>query len=283
MSESPYARKIETQFSTVVCLDVLGFQKQIEDAYKKGTANELLSRFHDSLAAACGPLEEIAESIVGGRRFFDIKRFTDNMVIGQPLWDHNDHLRLEQQGETELGTMFTALTNFQLRMVLDGFFIRGAISCGDLYMDEHMVFGDGLVDAHRGEDELARDPRIVITESAKIHVREHLKFYLSNDWAPQSRALLIDSDGRLFINYLDVIECNDNYDLDILDRHATVVRNKLAEFSSDTRIWRKYAWVAHYHNFYCEQIGANELKIDPGWISANIRTILDDEEYNEQD
>lgn len=74
-------------------------------------------------------------------------------MIGYPI--HTD-------GEIELGNAFSDLSYFQMIMSMEGFFIRGGIAIGDLYMDEITVFGSGLMEAYQAETTLARDPRIVL-------------------------------------------------------------------------------------------------------------------------
>jgi len=272
MNRSPYAGEPKTRPSVVVCLDILGFQEQMKAACGNGTGDELLRRLHAALDKAYTSLQELAE----GReeaRFYDMKYFTDNLVIGHPLWKRLRGLTDEQQGESELGFLFDSLSDVQLVLALEGFFVRGAISCGDLYMDDKIVFGKGLLEAHDGEDKLARDPRIILMESAKTRVMEHLKFYINTEDAPQRGYLLKDADRQIFVNYLHAIEWLGDPHLYTLEQHASVVRKKLVEFESVPRIWSKYVWVAHYHNYYCELIGADELKIEPGCITANISRI----------
>jgi len=76
---------------------------------------------------------------------YALKAFTDNIVISWPV--HDD-------AETEFGSAFFKLASFQFNMVTDGFFIRGALSVGDAYVDEVAVFGRALSEAHIRRDHL---------------------------------------------------------------------------------------------------------------------------------
>ena len=54
----------------------------------------------------------------------------------------------------------------RLSLANHGFFMRGAISLGDAYVDDVVVYGSAFIEAHDGEVELARDPRIILCTSA---------------------------------------------------------------------------------------------------------------------
>ena len=60
------------------------------------------------------------------------------------------------------------LMNFQFSMSVRGFFVCGAISIGNAFIDDIVVFGDALTEAYLGESKLARDPRIILTEKAVL-------------------------------------------------------------------------------------------------------------------
>ena len=73
--------------------------------------------------------------------FFDkdsykVKIFTDNIVIGYPV--------MFDDAESELGRIFFSLAFFQLSMVNQGFFLRGAISIDNLYIDRAYCLWKGV-------------------------------------------------------------------------------------------------------------------------------------------
>jgi hypothetical protein len=51
---------------------------------------------------------------------------------------------------------------YQLSMALDDYFIRGAISVGELFLDPNTAFGPALLEAHDLESNVARDPRVIL-------------------------------------------------------------------------------------------------------------------------
>ena len=251
-SRNPYiqdAEKPQLINSVVAFMDILGYREMAEGAASGGTELDLLLRLHSTLEYGQKFLRGDLPLIVklGSKDFYAVKAFTDNIVIGWPI---------RTDGESELGSAFSKLSFFQLRLALAGFFIRGGLSIGPLYMDDIAVFGRGLNEAYATESRFARDPRIVLASSVEEIVKIHMGDYAEPNYSPRSRDLYRDSDGKVFINYLDSVliaedEIGPSYEE--LLKHKEVVERCLSEHKNNPLIWSKYAWVANYHNFFCEQ------------------------------
>lgn len=208
-------------------LDILGFVEMAKDAQRDRTEDAFLNRLYLALEHGRNHwleqdkwIETQAATSAGHllpKDNYALKAFTDNIVIGWPIRD---------DGEGELGQAFFALSLFQYEMINAGFLLRGAISVGNLYVDDIAVVGGGLIEAYEGEASLARDPRIILTSSATRAVKQHLEYYGSRSGggshAPQNRKLLQDADGQLFLNYLDttVLIDEDNPGYEMLDIHS---------------------------------------------------------------
>jgi hypothetical protein len=86
-----------------------------------------------------------------------------------------------------------------------------------------------------------------------------------------------DTDGQWFLNYLETTLFGVEEQLEgplyhELERHKQRVGTRLREFRSEPRIWSKYAWVANYHNFFCDQYPEHfddSHKVD--WGAAQVR------------
>ena len=166
-------------------------------------------------------------------------------------------------------------------MAIEGFFLRGALSVGDAYVDEIAVFGGALMEAYVAESTLARDPRIILTNTAIAAVKRHLTYYTHASTAPHVRDVLRDSDGQWFLNYLESVLLAEHeaepFYADLL-RHKKAVEEKLQEHRGAPAVWSKYAWVAGYHNFFCDlhprYFGA-EHKINVDLFRASPALIVD--------
>lgn len=203
-----------------------------------------------------------------------LKAFTDNIVLAWPI---------RQDAEIELGTVFSKLSDFQFTMSLEGFFVRGGISIGSAYVDDVVVFGDALSQAFIAENTLARDPRIVLAETAVRAVKVHLGYYASPRYAPQTSELLCDLDGQWFVNYLNsVLYVADEYGpfYDEFLKHKAAVELKLSQYKTSPSIFSKYAWVAGYHNFFCDlhpRYFSNEHRIETDLFRATPKLIVEEE------
>lgn len=261
-SRNPYIESDGTpklRRSVVAFIDILGYM----DLVKSTTSDDsqtLLARLHKALNSSRQHVDpnhsDDTLQKLGNKDFYAFRAFTDNIVIGQPIRD---------DGEIELGSVFNSVSYFQMLMTMEGFFVRGAIAIGDLYMDDIAVFGAGLIEAYEAETSLARDPRIVLASSAQFAVNRHLEYYGRSAHAPQNRELLRDSDGQYFVNYLEtLIPENGHFFERELATHKARIEEKLLQLRSRPSIWTKYLWAANYHNYWCDQnlcVG-DSMKID---------------------
>lgn len=159
MSRNPYRIDGEDpslKLSVFAFMDILGYRQMIRESERDGKQQEFLTALYKTLSNARGWLEDkdYAETHkFWPKDLYALKAFTDNIVIGWPIRD---------DGESKTGQAFSKLGYFQFVMAIEGFFVRGAISIGDAYVDDIAVFGDALVQAYDGEINLARDPRIIL-------------------------------------------------------------------------------------------------------------------------
>lgn len=156
--------------------------------------------------------------------------------------------------------------------------MRGAISVGSAYVDEIAVFGGALLEAYAGESTLARDPRIVLTGSARQYVVRHLGYYGNSMRAPQNRDLIQDIDGQWFLNYLDAVLLAED---DVgpfygeVEKHRDAVQSRLDQYRGRPTVYAKYAWTAGYHNWFCDLHGFDNHKIDMDAFAGTRVFIVD--------
>lgn len=236
--------------SVLTYFDILGYIDMVREAYAAGQQARALQDIYAALTGGRSWLEETWLDPEVNRAFskdrYALKAFTDNIVIGWPIRD---------DAESELGDAFGKLIDFQFHMATSGFFVRGAIAIGEAYVDDVAVFGDALLEAHVAETEVARDPRIVLTASAIEASQTHLQYYANPRRAPHVREVLRDADGQWFVNYLQAVlyavDDHGPYYQELL-KHKAIVEHRLTQYKSKPPIWSKYAWVAGYHNYFCD-------------------------------
>ena len=87
-----------TRESVVVFLDILGYKSFIQSAYKAGTAEAALSQLRRALDKSYSFLKSTPKRM-DGRRAWEARTFTDNIVIGFPIFIRKD-------GEAEMAIVF---------------------------------------------------------------------------------------------------------------------------------------------------------------------------------
>lgn len=242
----PLIRKSVTAF-----LDILGFAQAIRNAALQGKQQEHLDALQTALTEAH---RHFRADFAAYERFgamtaapYMIKVFTDNIVLGIPIYT---------DAESELGRMLNLVGNYQFTLAQHGFFVRGGITIGDMYMDENIAYGKALLEAYAAERSLARDPRVVLDPKLVKLVHQHLLYYDRVSTAPHNKELLCDSDGQLFVNYLMVPLDGDEPDAKyfaLLSKHQQVIIEKLREFAEEPQYWSKYVWSGVYHNVVCTE------------------------------
>ncbi len=236
-------QNVEMIDSVVCFVDILGFQSLVNQAVTSGSGNDFLKRIHNSLKGAREELVPYSNDLAS------VKVFTDNIVVGWPIWDDS---------ESELGRAFMGFARYQLELALSGFFVRGGISIGEHYMDEETVFGPALIESYNLESKVAVYPRVILSELAKRRVQEHMRYYGIPANSPQHLHILKDSDGQWFVNYLYVLlQSGENHLRSRLVQHKQIVEEKLEEYKDDSKLLDKYGWVANYHNYFCENYVEN--------------------------
>ncbi|TWB45846.1 hypothetical protein [Nitrospirillum pindoramense] len=272
---NPYTWKVKypsLKRSWLCFIDILGFKEIItlndESKLRKLhktiiNGNKILSG-HDNK-------EEEDQKKYNIPSFHFIKSFTDNIVIGIPV---------EDDGELEFGVAVRRLADFQLSLVLSGFFIRGGLAFGLAYVDDYAVYGEALVAAYKGENELARDPRIIVTGTGIDQILSHLKYYGDSDYAPHNTVTKIDLDGQVFIDYLESTildpSAKSTFDIASIKKHRKIVIKNLKSSKGNPKIWSKYEWVARYHNTFCQRypaINRSDFFINIEKLRGSITTL----------
>jgi hypothetical protein len=228
----------------------------------------LLRIVHKALKSALSHLKPSRKII--STPLWAMKSFTDNIVLGWPVLD---------DAEVELGNVFYRSAYFQAALIKAGFFCRGAITVGPLYMDGSIVFGSALLDAYEAEVNLARDPRIILTPAAEKYVLSHVQYYSDPRESPQDAYLSRDADGLPFVDYLKIIyeEEGPRPLAAILKQHKHHIEERLRTHEREPRIWSKYLWCGRYHNHTCARFHSHTagLAIDAALFDPPPRSILD--------
>jgi hypothetical protein len=251
-------------------LDILGFSARLRSSYRDGKENELLQRFHGIFNKKITSLKSDAQESL-----LYLKSFSDNVLLAPPQF--SDDL------ESEFGFILWSIKEYQYEMALQGFFIRGGLSVGKLFVDDNSVYGEALLDAYDLETNVAVNPIVVLSDDAMKLVDLHLGYY-HGEIAPQIRSVLVNADGRYFINYLSecILEGAEGEWLDVvsLKKHKEQIENSLTQYAAQPSVFAKFSWLSAYHNYFCDSVSSapgytDSLKVSAKLASVQFKMLLD--------
>jgi len=234
--------------SVTAFIDILGYTEYVKRCFKDGNGQQELNRLRDALDSAYSELKQVASARdFDGGLDFNIRTFTDNLVIGYPVsepkYDEQEFIR------DAINAVIIYVAYLQAELVRAGYLIRGAITVGELYIDEDIVFGSALIETVEAE-KMAVFPRVIICPEAKKYFRPNWNEKGVND-------LLVDSDDMIFIDYLKatvmIAYPDDRAFTEFLDGNKDCIETNLKRFYNNPYIRSKYEWAAVYHNSFCDK------------------------------
>lgn len=180
-----------------------------------------------------------------------IKIFSDNIVVAEEIPYPNN--------PDSVADTYWSVENFSSMLytaaMVTGNFMRGAISTGLLYIDDTLVYGEALLNAHDGESKIANYPRIVIDKT--IFVYAGINLWKTFNPPDKENMILRDMDGELYLNPFwgipKVAEHNRKKEEEFL-KHVvkTIVKEYKELFHKNKKsVFPKYHWLAEQFNEYC--------------------------------
>lgn len=220
----------------VLYLDILGFSNSVEqsendsdlmqDIYKalKNIYNEKDNNYR-------GPLKGVDV----GRQ---ISVFSDNIVMSEPFSERGSFF------------YFVYAAYWAINEILnDGFLVRGAITIGELYHDQEVVFGPALNKAYNLESQLAIFPRVIIAqEDFDLGLQNALYNDINEERAYLSPVLEKDVDGFWFVKFFTKKHDFDDRDvyINLLFKLKSIIEKGLN--NKNLRIRAKYEWLKEKYN-----------------------------------
>lgn len=244
-------------------MDVLGFSRLVRNSVATGTVQRVFEKFRGQFLRLARDLGSDAppDPQIGYAIDWRVMAFSDNVVLGVPS---------QIIGVEMFNTVVGLISSAQLTLALEGYFVRGGISKGLLFMDHEMVYGPALIDAHDLEHSIALHPRIVL--SRDLHQQVSAQETSSGYPDP---LLLLDSEGAVYLNYMEnlILAGSDIVDWNGVDTHRALIEEHLTELRDEPEVRSKFCWLAQYHNAFCDnhsdgQGFKSSLRIDEGSFAA---------------
>lgn len=218
----PYNRR--TTAHVVAYLDILGASSRINQSAESQNAS--LNLLHNLYTAV---MDLSAQMGIDGYKDLKFKIFSDNIIIAKELRD--------EQIEQDVLVLLNCVSHFMCHSVGDcvGWLARGGVTIGELYIDDTIVWGTGLIRAYELEDKAAIYPRVVLDHSI-VQILDKLR----------SDYLRRDEDGLCFLNYMS-----------IWHHSARIIQAAFEQMKSEAirkdgsypeRVYQKLYWHMNYIN-----------------------------------
>ncbi len=226
--------------SIISYFDILGFKNLVA----RSPDPENVARKLRALKRHSATDAEIAE--LYGSTFTN---FSDLVLRTVPVQPHPE--------TGAVGTLFWELVDLvhvQGELIRDGVLLRGAVTVGQIYVQDGISFGPGLIRAYELESTVALYPRVIadpvifkklrLTPSLGAHDYEEDIKYLR-------QVLSQDNDGIWYLDYLRAFEAEADSPkayLQLLCDHRDLIVNALNDVAELNSVAVKYGWLVNYHN-----------------------------------
>ena len=169
---------------------------------------------------------------------FSIKVFSDNIVIAQKIQPDN------------VSDQIISILNLVSLLQFEAFFqfdfpLRGGITIGDLFIDDSVVWGTGLIEAYQIESRLANYPRVIVSQKI-IDEYEGCQETSINLFAMIKQ----DMDGYWFVDYLMAAP-----NIQLIPRISASLAHKASLHAHENdRVKQKINWIISYFNSLCHEM-----------------------------
>ncbi len=269
-------KPIEYKQCYVAFLDILGF-KDLVFSSKKST----IENYFGIVDSAIQYLKRISNKQ-------DIKYITisDSIILSV------EHGKDKNENFHRLQNLCVAVGLIQASLALKNIWLRGGISSGEAFFDQHeyQVVGQAYIDAYLLEQQTALYPRIVIDgkiikefklKSAKDFIEKindkggGLQYpnwgkSIIFDWYSYGDKLLIEQDVSLFIDYLSFF-----FEAEYIDEHNyldKIVSGLEKNLYKSANTYIKYRWILNYLKTVSKKVDV-DLIIKLGGVIDKINSL----------
>lgn len=200
----------------VAYIDILGFTNMVEHDFLKNPKNpKYITKLYDIHKLTQSLIQQESENI-------GFLQFSDSIVLNM------------EYNKFKFEYFINLLSKFQYNLILEGILCRGGIAYGKHFSDDNFMFSHGLIEAYKVENEVAVNPKIVISSDLF-----GLLYPYPDSVDYSNFHLLKDDDGTIFIDYLR------NY----LPADQSKILSAIQNESDNPRIISKQKWLTRYMNF----------------------------------
>lgn len=231
--------------SIVAFLDILGFSNSIRTTTEADDSQFLVDRILVAISDSREHVRQsLAEEFASYPNCWGLKFFSDNLVVAYPF-EGNDISPV-------LAAWFIirCVQRYQLRMVLNGFFLRGGLTEGPICLTDDIIFGSALLECYELESKASIVPRVILAERLQQMMAKSVREQSNPIPTDASNSICRDIDGWWFVSYLEAASSPQGVDWELVARHKQSVLQSLSGITRHD-VLPKYGWACRYHNMFC--------------------------------
>lgn len=168
--------------------------------------------------------------------------FSDNLGYALPY-----------DGEREaLSEVIGSVQEHQCAFANHGLVGRGAITLGLFYAEVNVLQGPALNEAVALE-KATKMPRVALDDAAVAAVKDEMSRFWGDGPNAEARHMLAVDDDTTFVNYLDLLQWDEEetpLSLRFLAKHKALIENELRASAGNQDVHDKYCWLAGYHDWF---------------------------------
>jgi hypothetical protein len=229
--------------SIVAFIDILGFSEMSTTSASVEESQRILDRISTAIDDSRDFVRQaISATPTQADSRWATKFFSDNLAFGYPFDE-------EDRASTAWFIVRSA-QRYQLKMSINGFFVRGALTQGPVCLTDEIIFGSALIECYQLESKASIVPRIVLAEPLQALLTNAYRSSRGAIDSGAEQAICRDVDGWWFVNYLQAAVEGSGVKWELVERHKASV---LESLSHTTRhdVLPKFGWACRYHNVFC--------------------------------
>ena len=177
---------------------------------------------------------EHTKNLQNVRSELDIIQFSDSIVLTMPF------------SKDQFPFFIQIISKFQYDLFCKGIICRGGIAYGKHFAKEGFLFSAGLINAYNIEREIARYPRIVVSNDL-------IELIYKNGIFVEDVQLLREYDNAFFVDFLENTDLNEAAD----KLNLILEKNE----PTNTSIKEKQRWLSEYFDFKASQSDSTITKV----------------------
>ncbi len=226
-----------------VFMDILGYKSIVDEAENNIEDAAHIIKNIDELVSDC-----IKKQLDRSHKDFktDYVIFSDSICVSIPIVKAQEDEYMDCLAE-RLQFLTYIVANIQLYALEYGIMLRGAITIGNYFRNENIMFSKALIDAYSAESKQAIYPRVILYHESSD---ELLTAYVKAKITYGEFLYLQEDEDFVFVNYL--ANANEFYSSmfirELVTKQRDIIEQEIIKFKDEDALLTKYAWLMNYHN-----------------------------------